>query len=310
MPAATVVVLCGFVPGGWAAETITVTADRAEIHADSDAKSRVLTTVGQGTTLEVLRREGSWIRVSTPGTGLGGYILSELTVPGSPPASPSTAVAASGARPQPPPPPAAPTQPAAVAQPAPVARTAAPSQPAAPTVVSRPAPRPPAAEKEPQVSFFAGAGYAKPADLEGGTAFFTGGFRINLSETIALEPEFGYWKKSAGLQDSAGVGLDDAMVGLNVVVGSRKERLGVYCGAGPSLHMSKLSAAVLDVSASETSMEFGGQAFVGADFKVSKPVWLFLSARYEAVAQHSWGDGALKASVSGLKGYGGLRLLF
>jgi hypothetical protein len=40
-----------------------------------------------------------------------------------------------------------------------------------------------------------GAGYVDPADV-GGTAWFTGNVRFKVSDSIAIEPEVGYWKKS------------------------------------------------------------------------------------------------------------------
>ncbi len=161
----------------------------------------------------------------------------------------------------------------------------------------------------PKASLFGGAGYVNPKDVEG-TAYFTGGFRLNVTEALAVEPEFGYWKRSEGLEELLRVGLSDTTVSANLVFRpAMKGPVGVYLGGGPALHLVKLSASFLGISDSETKSCFGGQAFVGADFKLSQPVWLFATARYSITSKGNWGD-EVEADVSGFKVYGGLRVNF
>ena len=160
-----------------------------------------------------------------------------------------------------------------------------------------------------KASFYAGAGYINPKDVDG-TVHFTGGFRLNVTEALSVEPEFGYWKKSAGVEDFLRVGLSDATVSANLVFRpAMNGPVGVYLGGGPALHLVKFSASVVGISDSETKTCFGGQAFVGADFKLSRPVWLFATARYDIVSKANWSD-ALEADVSGFKVYGGIRVNF
>jgi len=160
-----------------------------------------------------------------------------------------------------------------------------------------------------KASLFAGAGYVSPKDVDG-TGYFTGGFRLNVTEALAVEPELGYWKKSAGVENLLRVGLSDTMVGANLVFRPAMDGpVGVYLGGGPALHLVKLSASVVGISDSETKSCFGGQAFVGADFKLSRPVWLFATVRYDIVSKANWND-ELEVNVSGFKIYGGIRVNF
>jgi len=123
----------------WGAETVRITAERVDIHADPNASSSVLATVSRGLVLEVLGRDSGWIRVATPGTGYAGYIPAVLTEPGGG-AAPSVTVPATGRSA-----PAPRTQPPAPAPVAPAAPAPTSTPPPAPTY-SPPPPPPPTDE--------------------------------------------------------------------------------------------------------------------------------------------------------------------
>src|SRR5262245_21172721 len=88
-------------PAAWSAESVRVTGDHVNLRAAANTSSRVIAVVDRGKVLDVLGREGSWIRVTAPGGGAG-YISSTLCepVPSATPA-PSQPVAATPP-PQPP----------------------------------------------------------------------------------------------------------------------------------------------------------------------------------------------------------------
>jgi hypothetical protein len=91
-----------------------------------------------------------------------------------------------------------------------------------------------------KAGFFAGAGYLKASDVDGGSPDLTGGFSFKVAPTIALEPEFGYWKKSEGVEDFARVGISDTTFGANLVFRPAIEGpVGVHLGVGPSVHLAK-----------------------------------------------------------------------
>ncbi len=76
----------------WAGESIRVTATRANLRSGPSTTSRVVAKVDRGAQLEVLGREGDWIRVAVPGSGATAYIhssLCEASAPAAPEAAPS-----------------------------------------------------------------------------------------------------------------------------------------------------------------------------------------------------------------------------
>lgn len=160
-------------------------------------------------------------------------------------------------------------------------------------------------------SIYAGAGYAKPKDLESGATYFTGGLEFGLAGGVGLQAEFGYWKKSEGLEEFLQVGVDDKMVGLNLIVRPEtKGSVGVFLGAGAAVHMVKLSASVLGISDSDTKTVVGGQALGGIDLKVSDDFGLFATVRYEVNGKPDWGGAIGQPDISGFKAYGGIRVHF
>jgi hypothetical protein len=80
----------------WAAEGVRVTADKANLRSKPSTEADVVAKVAKGTILPVLGREGSWVRVSAPGSGATAYISARLC-------EPATIAAPAPAAPTPPP---------------------------------------------------------------------------------------------------------------------------------------------------------------------------------------------------------------
>lgn len=141
-----------------------------------------------------------------------------------------------------------------------------------------------------------GAGYVDPADV-GGTAWFTGNVRFKVADSIAIEPEVGYWKKSESVPGLIDVSIKDLNVGANVVylapVGSS---VVVSLGGGVGAHFLKGAVGVLGFEESESETKFGGQVFGGVDFKVTGSIALFTNVRYDLVSDFNQ-----------FKVYGGIR---
>jgi len=141
-----------------------------------------------------------------------------------------------------------------------------------------------------------GAGYVDPADV-GGTAWFTGNVRFRVSDSIAIEPEVGYWKKSESIPGLLDVSIKDLNVGANVVyiapVGSN---VVVSLGGGVGAHFLKGAVGVLGFEESESETKFGGQVLAGLDFKIAENIALFTYVRYDLVSDFNQ-----------FKAYGGIR---
>lgn len=73
------------------ADTLRVTARAANLRATASTDSKIVTTVPQGTSLEVIEATGSWYKVKTPG-GITGYAhKSVVAAEGASPAEPTVA---------------------------------------------------------------------------------------------------------------------------------------------------------------------------------------------------------------------------
>jgi opacity protein-like surface antigen len=165
--------------------------------------------------------------------------------------------------------------------------------------------------EEKKGNFFVGAGYVKPADVDNGTAYFTGGLQFKVGATVAVEAEGGYWEKTEGIEDFYSTNLSDVTIGMNLVFRPNMEGpFGVYLGVGPAVHLVKLDISFVGITASETKTLFGGSAFLGADFKVSQPVSVFATARYDVAGKSNWGEELRELNISGFKAYAGLRIHF
>jgi hypothetical protein len=65
----------------WAAESVRVTAERANLRSGPKTESPIVAKVSKGTILPVLGREGGWVRVAAPGSGAAAYISARLCEP-------------------------------------------------------------------------------------------------------------------------------------------------------------------------------------------------------------------------------------
>jgi len=120
------------VPGLWAAETVQVVSAQVEVRREANAEGDVLGTVKKGTVLQVLGRQGGWVKVAYPISGgafYAGFIPTAFCEP-APGAPPSQAAPAS------PNPPATATAPPVTPQPAPAPQSDLPP----PTAIAAPPP--------------------------------------------------------------------------------------------------------------------------------------------------------------------------
>jgi len=141
-----------------------------------------------------------------------------------------------------------------------------------------------------------GAGYVDPADV-GGTAWFTGNVRFKVSDSIAIEPEVGYWKKSESVPGLVEVSIKDLNVGANVVyLAPVGNSVVVSLGGGVGAHFLKGAVGVLGFEESESETKFGGQVLAGLDFKIAENIALFTYVRYDLVSDFNQ-----------FKAYGGIR---
>lgn len=144
-----------------------------------------------------------------------------------------------------------------------------------------------------------GAGYVDPSDI-GGTAWFTGNVRFKVTESVAIEPEFGYWKKSESIPGLIDASVEDINVGANVLyLVPAGEKVLVSLGGGVGAHFLKGAVGVLGFEESDTETKFGGNIQAGLDFKVAENVALFANVRYDLVSDFNQ-----------FKVYGGVRFGF
>lgn len=120
----------------WAADAVRVTAEVVNLRSEPSTSGQIMAPVSKGTVLAVIGREGSWIRVATPGSGYASYVHMAMCeeAPGASPTSVPAATAVPAAATT------APAQPAAMARQTP---------PATATAVSAPPPRASMAAREP-----------------------------------------------------------------------------------------------------------------------------------------------------------------
>jgi hypothetical protein len=279
-----VAVVLAVVATARAAETVRITAERADILADAKADSRVLATVSRGAILEVLGREGGWIRVAAPGTGYAGYIPAVYIEPGLG-ATPS-AGAASRPAPTPAPAPAAPPS----EPPAPAARAPQTYTPSAPSPTPAVAETPQAAghgrsqEREGfWIGFGAGYGSASASascegcsgdgDREGS---FTGFLKLGgtVNPQILVGAESNVWVKS---QDNVTLTLG-SLAGTVTYYPVLSSGFFLKAGVGLSYMSTDLGASGATVSVSKTG--WGLLAGVGYDLRVGRMISLTPSFNY------------------------------
>lgn len=144
-----------------------------------------------------------------------------------------------------------------------------------------------------------GAGYVDPSDI-GGTAWFTGNVRIKVAESVAVEPEVGYWKKTESIPGLLDVSVEDINVGANVLyLVPAGDKVVASLGGGIGAHFLKGAVGALGFEESDTETKFGGNIQAGLDLKVAENVALFANARYDLVSDFNQ-----------FKVYGGVRFGF
>ena len=267
-----------------AAETVRITAERADILADASANSRVLATVSRGVLLEVLGRERGWIRVAAPGTGYAGYIPAVAVEPGL--GAPPSAGSAPRSAPTPAPAPAAPASQA----PAPAARAPQTYTPSAPGPTPAVAETPQATDygdsQERQgfwIGFGAGYGSASASascdgcsgdgDREGSfTGFLKLGGTINPQILVGVESNA--WVKSQ----------DDVTLTLGSLTGTVTYypvlTSGFFFKGGVGLSYMSTDLGVLGATVNVSKTGWGLLAGVGYDFRVGRMISLTPSLNY------------------------------
>jgi opacity protein-like surface antigen len=247
------------------AETLLVTAERVDLRADASTNSRIIAPVDKGTVLEVLRREGEWFRVSTPGSGYAAYIHG-AACEAAPGARPSAAAARVMA-----PPSASAAAPVAAPRPAPVAQAPAPAtSPAAD-------PSPSGGSDEKRAHFGVHGSYATD-DIDFGVG---GRFALNIPSVRGLGAlaTFDYFFGNGASGNVGGVevntGASAIQVGAFATYTFASENAKPYVGAGLSYFRISVDASAsaggmsfsVDASGSETSLGLvGGVKFADRFF--------------------------------------------
>lgn len=251
-----------------AADTVRVTAERADILADSNASARVLATASRGTVLEVIKREGAWLRVSTPGTGYGGYIpaLFVESAYGAP-----TTIA----------PVTAPTQPAPPVQPPPVYATQPQPQPQ-PQPQAYPQRYSSGSQDVPVAELTAGYAYLYDDGFKdtGASGNFPIGWMVsvnfNLNKWLGVVGDVGGSYKSEALV----VGVDE---NLSVLAFNGGFRFSIRNDAATPYFQAvfggaRYSDTAIGIGLAET--HFAMQPGIGVGIKVSKLIGLDLGVDY------------------------------
>jgi opacity protein-like surface antigen len=284
------VILLVVVATAWAADTVRIITERADIFAEANASSRVLATVSRGEVLEVLGREGGWIRVATPGTGYAGYVPVLFTEPGLG-AGPSVRTAPRPATPAPTPVPA-PAAPPRRAAPAPAPPAAQPPQARSAPAPERVAP----ATTSPQPS-----GDVPVAELSAGYAYLyddafndsdisgSFGFGWHLSANVSVNKWAGIVGDISGNYRSEG--NDVAKLKLNVYNFHGGFRFSARDNAAVTWYVQALaggtrhggSVTVVGVSGGESVTDFSIQPGAGLIFKLSDRLGIDVGGDYVRV---------------------------
>lgn len=132
-----------------------------------------------------------------------------------------------------------------------------------------------------------GVGLADPtARGTPGGFLATAGFRYPLTPWFAVEPEVGYWERSDRTDMLVSDVFSDFNVGLQglftVPVG---RTWGLYAGAGVDVHVLTGEFRVVGFPTSEETRARGGfHVLGGADVRLGRDVRLFVTGRYDVVA--------------------------
>ncbi len=141
-------------------------------------------------------------------------------------------------------------------------------------------------------TFGLGVGYVKPSDVDG-TIWFTANAQYKVAKDFVVEPELGFWKKTASFPGLLDVSIRDLDVGANALYTTVRKSLNISVGAGLGAHLLK---GVLGSTDSDSSTKLGFHLLGGLVFGHAKSMHFFANARYDLVSD-----------INQFKLYGGVR---
>ncbi|HKC13548.1 MAG TPA: hypothetical protein VKI41_16100 [Vicinamibacteria bacterium] len=152
-----------------------------------------------------------------------------------------------------------------------------------------------------EASIAAGVGTVEPTNVNS-TLWITGSVRFPLGRFFAIEPEIGYWSRSAEIF-AVQASLSDLNFGATALIVVPIDPIRIFFGAGACAHRieGRLGVAGLG-SASDSTTKGGYQVLGGIELKVGRSLSLFGAARYDGVKLDNG------ANLDQTKFYGGLRL--
>ncbi len=131
-----------------------------------------------------------------------------------------------------------------------------------------------------------GIGVADPtAPGTPGGFLATAGFRYSLTPWFAVEPEVGYWERSARTDVLVSDVFSDFNVGLQgLLIVPIGRTLGLYAGAGVDVHVLTGEFRVVGFpTAEETRTRAGFHVLGGTEVRLARDVRLFVTGRYDVV---------------------------
>ena len=140
-----------------------------------------------------------------------------------------------------------------------------------------------------------GVGFVKPSDVDG-TIWFTGNAQFKVAKDIVVEPEIGFWKKTASFPGVVDVSVRDLDIGANALYTTVRKSLNISVGAGLGAHLLKGEVGVLGLTDSDSSTKIGFHILAGLVFGQPKSMHFFANARYDLVSD-----------INQFKVYGGVR---
>ena len=144
-------------------------------------------------------------------------------------------------------------------------------------------------------TFGLGVGYVKPSDVDG-TIWFTANAQYKVAKDFVVEPELGFWKKTASFPGLLDVSIRDLDVGANALYTTVRKSRNISVGAGLGAHLLKGQVGVLGFSDSDSSTKIGVHLLAGVVFGHAKSMHFFANARYDLVSD-----------LNQFKLYGGVR---
>ncbi len=144
-------------------------------------------------------------------------------------------------------------------------------------------------------TFGLGVGFVKPSDVDG-TVWFTANAQYKVAKDILVEPELGFWKKTASFGNLLDVSIRDLDLGANALYTTTRKSLNISVGAGLGAHLLKGAVGVLGFTDSDSSTKIGVHFLAGVVLGHAKSAHFFANARYDVVS-----------NLNQFKLYGGVR---